>query len=304
MSNIIFKERTCTIKIYGEETILSYNNKKEQTPVIISFTFPETHMEFKISEIESDRPNVCSLKIYGVSRETYSLFHNKNFAKWGIEQFVEIYSGYDRDEELVYRGTLSRVRYNFDYGKQYMEVILDQNIKKYAVQRKSICINKATNVYDAVNILCKEFGYDLICNDKDDLKSIQLKNITFNGNLNQCLSQVLNKKMNYYIDNDNFVIYTNNSSLKKTYRLTFNNGLKSYPILDTNKLDEGEFYNIKHKLIPSIRSGDIVEIPIDKDGLFSDIDTGLYEKYIVQEYTSSFSPESDFTEMECVKQNG
>lgn len=301
----IFKERTATIKIYGEQREYNYSTKTEESqPVIITFTFPETYFEFKISEIESDRPNTCYLRIYGVSRETYSLFHNKNFAKWGTEQFVEIYSGYDRDEELVYRGTISRVRYSFDFGHQYMEVLLDQNMKKYAVQKKSICINRQTTVYEAVNILCTEFGYKLLCNNEDDLKSIQLKNITFNGNLRQCLAQVLNKKMNYYVDNDNVVIYTKDSNLEKRFRLIFDNGLKSYPVLDTNKLDEGEFYTIKHKLIPSIRSGDIIEIPIGKDGLFASFDSGKYEEYVVQEYNSTFSPENDMTEMECVKRNG
>ena len=300
-----FKERTCTVKIYGEEKDYDYSTATHITqPVVVSFTFPETYLEFKISEIESDKPNLCSLKIYGVSRETYSLFYNKNFAKWGTQQFVEIYSGYDRDEELVYRGCISRIRYNFDFGNQYMEMLLDQNMKKYAVQRKSICINRATSVYEATNILCKHFGYKLICNNEEDLQKIQLKNVTFNGNLSQCLSQVLNKRMKYYIDNDNVIIYTDSNSLKKVYRLTFDNGLKAYPILDTNKLDEGEFYTIKHKIIPSLRSGDIIEIPIGADGLFADFDSGKYQKYVVNQYTTTFSPENDSTEMECVKTNG
>lgn len=300
-----FKERTCTVKIYGEENDYNYATSKFTTePVIISFTFPETYIEFKISDIESDKPNLCSLKVYGVSRQTYSQFHNKNFAKWKTQQFVEIYAGYDRDEELVYRGTISRVRYSFDFGKQYMELLLDHNMKKYAVQRKSICINRQTTVFEAVNILCKEFGYTLLCNNEEDLRKIQLKNVTFNGNLPQCLSQVLNKKMKYYIDNDNVIIYTSNNQLKKTYRLLFSNGLISYPVLDTNKLDEGEFYKINNKMIPSLRAGDVVEIPIDSDGLFANFDSGVYQKYVVQEYTTTFSPNSDSTEMECVLSNG
>ncbi len=300
-----FKERTATIKIYGEEKITNeQSGKKEEVPVVISFTFPEIYLEFRIADIESDRPNLCSLRLYGVSRNTYSMFANKNFAKYGTQQFVEIYVGYNRGEELAYRGTISRVRYQFDFGKQYMEILLDHNMKKYAVQRKSICIATQTTTYDAINVLCKEFGYKLLCNNIDDLKKIRLKNITFNGNLKQCLSQVLNKTMNYYIDNDNVVIYTSDKSLKKIYRLTFDNGLKTYPTLDTNKINEGEFYSIKHKIIPSIRNGDIIEIPIGDDGLFAKVDTGRYQKYVVQEYTTTFSPENDSTEMECVKING
>lgn len=300
-----FKERTATIKIYGEEKVTNeQSGKKEEVPVVVSFTFPETYLEFRIADIESDIPNLCSLRLYGVSRNTYSMFANKNFAKYGTQQFVEIYVGYNRDEELVYRGTVSRVRYQFDFGKQYMEILLDHNMKKYAVQRKSICIATQATAYDAVNVLCKEFGYKLLCNNIDDLKKVRLKNITFNGNLKQCLSQVLNKTMNYYIDNDNVVIYTSDKSLKKIYRLTFDNGLKTYPTLDTNKINEGESYSIKHKIIPSIRNGDIIEIPIGDDGLFAKVDTGRYQKYVVQEYTTTFSPENDSTEMECVKING
>lgn len=300
----VFKLRTATVKING---IVPYDDnelKGDKQYALYTFTYPECHFEFKISQIESNSPNTCYLKIYGVSQDTYKLFETKQFATMSQQQMVEIYCGYDGDEELVYSGTISRVRYHFDFGSQYMEILLDQNIKKAKEQKHSLCIQRNTTLYEALNIVCKRFGYKLICNNQGDFEAINILPVTLEGNIRDCLSMLLNKKMSYYIDMNNIIIYSSNKQIKKEYKLLFENGLIGYPTLDTGKLDEGEKYTIKHKLIPSLRVGSVINIPVGDDGLFSSVDTGKYVKYKVEEFVSTFSTSKDMTEMECVKIDG
>lgn len=297
----VFKQRTATVRIYG---ITDFDQDGKDELAIYTFTFPECYFEFKISQIESDSPNSCYLKIPGISKDTYKIFEEKQFAKYGKNQIVEIFCGYDGDEEMVYRGTVSRVRYHFDFGAQWMEVILDQNMKKYRVQKHSICIQKPTTVYEAVSIVCKTFGYRFECLNQDDFQSINIRPMTFEGNIKQCLDSILNKHMSYYVDIDNVVTFSKNKSISKSYTLLFDNGLIAYPILDTSKLEDGDIYNIRHKIIPSIAVGSVIKIPVGEDGLFTDVDTGKYVEYIVEEFVSSFSPTQDITEMECRRKNG
>lgn len=288
--------RTATIRIYGFDDA----TKKTQDEVaVFSFTFPEAHLEFKIQDIDQESPSACVIRIYGVSKDTYKKFENKNFQNFKITQKCDIYLGYDKDEELVWNGVVSRVRYAFDFGKQYMEILLTQSMSKFHIQRHSICIQRQTTVWEAVQILCDHFGYKFECQNIEDFQNITLLPITLEGNFRQCLSDLLNNKMRYYIDNDKLVTYSTNSYIKKEYILTFDNGLISYPVLDTGKIDEGDFYTINHKAIPSMRRGARVKIAIQDDGSYSPINTGKFAVFEVEEYTTSFSTSQDTTEMRC-----
>lgn len=287
------KQRTATIKLFGMDD--DGSNK----PAIFSFTFPETYLEFRIVDIEQESPNSCYVKIYGISESTYRLFEEKKFQQFKKTQKCDIYLGYDRDEELVWSGVVSRVRYEFSFGKQYMEILLTQGIQKFNIQRHSICIQKQTNIYDALQTLCNTFGYTHECLNENAFKSISIKPTTLEGNMKKCLDDLLNKDMHYYIDNETLITYTFDGYIKKDYKLLFNNGLVAYPSLDTGKLDEGDFYTIMHKVIPSIRKGAKVKIPITQEGRYSSIDTGTYAEFEVLEYVTSFSTNQDSTEMKC-----
>lgn len=305
----ILKRRTASVRIYG---ITDFDSDGVDELAIYTFTFPECFFEFNISQIESDSPNSCYLKIYGVSRDTYKIFEEAKFKKYNKEQICEIYYGYDRDEEVVYRGTISRVSYRFNFGEQYIEFILDQNMKKFHTQRHSLCIQRQSTVYEAINIVCKEFGYKFECINRDELSSMTLAPVTIEGNFRQCIECLLNKNSSFYIDNatlitfgkTNKIIENADKTAKRIYTLTVDNGLKAYPLMDTGKTDDVDTYKIVNKLLPGISPGDIIKIPISDDGLFSPIDTGKYEEYIVQEFVSKFSSSQDSTEMECVKKNG
>ena len=104
--------------------------------------------------------------------------------------------------------------------------------------------------------------------------------------------------MKYIIDEQTLIVYSKTIPDKKQYKLLFDNGLITYPALDTNN-DEDDVYIIKHKLIPTMSVDAIIYIPVDNDGLFSEIDTGVYEKFVVDEFVSTFSPIQDLTEMQC-----
>lgn len=305
----IFKQRTASVRIYG---ITDFDSDGIDELAIYTFTFPETFFEFTISQIETDSPNSCYLKIFGISRDTYKIFEEAKFKKYEQEQICEIYYGYDRDEDLVYRGTISRVTYNFNLGEQYVEFILDQNMKKFQTQKHSICIQRQSTVYEALNIVCKEFGYKLYCMNEEILNSITIAPTTLEGNMSKCLSSLLNNKSSFYVDGntmitfpkDKGVIENADKTARRTYILLVINGLKSYPVLDTGKTDSVDIYKITNKILPGISPGDIIKVPIADDGLFSPIDTGKYEEYVVQEFVSKFSSSQDSTEMECVKKSG
>lgn len=287
--------RTCTLKIYQPST--SYSGSKATTE-IYTFTFPECYMEFRISQIDSDSPNSCYAKIYGISKDTYKLFQDSLFKKYNMKQIVEISIGYDRQEEVIYSGTLARVRYLFNSGQQIMEMLLNQDMEKYRIQRHSFCIQKNTNVYEALDVLCKMYGYTFVCLDEEVFKNTNIVASTFEGTFENCLKIILNKNMKYIIDEQTLIVYSKTIPDKKQYKLLFDNGLITYPALDTNN-DEDDVYIIKHKLIPTMSVDAIIYIPVDNDGLFSEIDTGVYEKFVVDEFVSTFSPIQDLTEMQC-----
>lgn len=291
-----WKKRTATLRIFGFESL---EKQQAEEAIVFSFTFPETYMEFRISDIDNDSPNACYVKIYGISKETYKMFENKKFEKFKEGQKCDIYLGYDRDEELLWNGVVSRVKYEFSFGQQYMEILLTQNMSKFHIQRHSICIQRETNTYEALGILCEQFGYRFECQNIEDFQNITLRPITLEGNFKECLKDLLNNKMGYYVDNDTLITYSTNKYIKKEYILLFNNGLIAYPTLDTGKIDEGDFYVIKHKAIPSMRKGARVKIPIDEHGDYSVDDTGKYVTFEVEEYLTSFGETADSTEMKC-----
>ena len=295
------KQATATVVIYG---ITDFDKDGVEDVVRFTFTYPECHFEFRVSDIESESPSACYLKIPGISKQTYSLFEDKRFAKYGKNQIVEIYFGYDREEELVYRGVVSRVRYHFDFGAQWMELLLDKNMKKFKTQKHSICIQRQSNIFEALSIICDAYGYTFECPDAQDLKSIQIAPTTFEGNMEDCLKTVIGNKMSYYVDMDKIVVYSKTKSINVSYILLFSNGLIAYPVLDTNKLEDGEIYSIKHRIMPGIKVGSILKMPVDKNGDYSENDTNSYEEYIVREYVTNFSSSQMITEMECEKRNG
>ena len=294
------KKRTCTLKIYQPED--SYD-KSRNTLALYSFRFPECYMEFKISQIDSDAPNNCYVKLFGISTDTYKIFEDSRFKKFGTKQIVEISIGYDREEEIIYSGTLSRVRYNFNYGQQVMELLLNQDIEKYKIQRHSFCISRETSVYEALQTICSMYGYSLECLDKDVFKNVRLKPTTLEGSFENCLNTILNKNMYYNIDESKLTVYSTTKPSGMEYKLGFNSGLISYPTLDTGKIDDGDYYTIKHKIIPSLKLNSTILIPIDKYGLFSPIDTGVYERFVVEQFVSTFSPTQDVVDIECRREN-
>lgn len=290
------RKRTATVKIYGFDDANAVANKDY---AVFTFTYPETFMYFKISGVDNEAPNSCYIRIYGISKDTYTKFENQNFKQFNITQKCDIYIGYDKEEELVWNGVVSRVKYDFNFGQQYIEILLTQSTSKFHIQKHSICIQKETNVYEAIGILCDNFGYKFQCQNIDDFQNLTLKPTTLEGNFRQCLADLLNGKMAYYVDNDTLITYSTDSYIRKEYILLFDNGLVTYPILDTGKLDEGDVYTITHKVIPSMRAGARIKIPVDIQGNYAPINTGQYVTFEVDEFITEFSNTNDSTVMKC-----
>lgn len=298
----MFKKKiTATVKIYG---ITSIHDTTVNTIARYTFSFPDCYLEFKISDIEKESPNACYIKIYGISKDTYKLFDDKKFAKFYAKQNAEIYVGYDGTEELVYSGTVSRVKYNFNFGEQSMEILLDKNSKKFKDIIKSTCLRTPMSLFDAVSIICAKYGYKLLCPEMPLFKSILIKPTTVEGSLQDCLKSIVGNSGSYYVDTDTIILYSKFKEVTSIYNLTFENGLISLPSLDTKKENDDEVYRIKSTLIPSMKVGAIIGVPIDSTGDYTSDFTGMFEYFVVREYVSTFSSNSMTTEMECEKKIG
>ena len=283
-----------TMKIRTASIMISKESSESKTlDDVYKFTYPEVKMEFKVSQADTDKPDACMFKIYGVSKETYKLFKIPKKGKYNKNQRVEITFGYDRDESLVYSGIIDRVIYSFENGSQILTVLINKDMNKFINMSSSISTKEKVTLGTALDLICKAYSYDILL-EKSVNKTISVGKLSYSGNVEGALKSVLSKRYNYYIDQDFIRVFSLNSSVYREIVLSMDNGLLKYPTEDS----KGKKVSIKSVLIPSLEAGVVIKIPVDDDW-FASTDTGVYRSFTIGRYSTSFSNGLGVSEMEC-----
>ncbi|MGL5049650.1 MAG: hypothetical protein ACRC6E_03345 [Fusobacteriaceae bacterium] len=288
------KIRKVIVKVYNSE-ITSVNGTTAKTKeAVYTFFYPEARIEFMISQTDTEQPDNCSVKIFGVSKETFSLFDNVRGKKYNDVQRVEIYYGYDGELSLVFSGVVSRAIYQFANGSQIMTILLSKNNRQFTNMIKAISMKSKQTMKTAINTIAKEYGYSVTYGNDGDFESLSIGRFCYTGSVRSALKHVLPKGYSYYINESAIHVYHVDKSVANEMKIWNESGLLEYPTEDSKQ----EKTTIKTILIPMVESGMKIKIPID-DVWFSDTDTGKYKTYVVKNYVSSFANGIGTTEFEC-----
>lgn len=295
---------------YRTGKVVIYKTETDRTEVR-SFFFPDTYFDFKVSQVDENNPDVCMCKIKGVDRATYGSLKLKDISKYKERYYAEIYLGYSGVNNLIYKGSISRIIYAFNKGGQELKLILDDNTIKFTKDIKHISIASETFLLDALTAICNTFEYKLYIDAHvNTLQSI--KRFAVTGSCKECIDSVINDTLDYNIKDHNIYIHkkgevpkyhlyknsqkSNVEAKTRNLVLHVNNGLLAYP--DDDSKDNK--YNLKAILIPDLAVGQIIKIPVDKDW-YTDYDSGTYVEFEVVKFSSSFASGLAVTEMECNK---
>ena len=295
---------------YRTGKIVIYKTETDRT-VIRSFSFPETYFDFKISQVDENSTDVCMCKIKGVDRSTYGLFKLKDESEYKERYYAEIYLGYSGNNDLIYRGSVSRIVYAFNKGAQELKFVLDDNTIKFTQDTKQISIASETFLLDVLTAISKTFEYNLyIDSHVHTLQSVKRFSVT--GTCKECMDSIIGDDLDYFVRDKNIYVrkrgfipkyhlykYGQKSNVEVKIRsivLHVNNGLLAYPDDDT----KDNKYNLKTIIIPDLSVGQIISIPVDKDW-YTDYDSGTYVNFRVVNFSSSFTNGFAMTEMECSK---
>lgn len=261
---------------------------------IYTFSYPETRIEFTVSQNDKERPDNCLVKIFGISKETYAIFDAKKNAGYVDNQRVEVYYGYDSDLQLVFSGTIDRVIYQFDSGAQTLTMLVTKNTRKFAMMKKTVSMNGEQTIKSAALQIGKTYGYDIKFSDSGNFDSVSIGRVSVTGSFEKAMKSILPKDYGFYTNETGCFIYHKDKSVAREITVWMQNGLLNYPTEDSKQ----ESTTIRTILIPSVESGMKINIPID-EYWFSPVDTGKYKTYVVKNYSSTFRNGIGTTEFEC-----
>lgn len=288
------KIRRVVVKIFQEQTKRIHSQIDEVKETAYTFSYPETKMDFMVSQTETDQPDGCFVKIYGVSKETYALFSSVKNKKIDDTQKIEVHYGYDSELSLVFSGTIDRATYSFSDGAQILTLLISKNARKFVNVKKPISTNESQTIKSALEIIGKEYGYTVRFGSGDTFGSVSIGRFCHTGTVKSALKSVLPAEYGYYINENEIYVYHKDNSTPREITIWSQNGLLAYPTEDSKQ----EKTTIKTILIPNVESGMKINIPVD-DIWFSPINTGKYRTYVVGNYVSSFQGGIGTTEFEC-----
>lgn len=291
------KVRRVEIKIYA------FDGKGAN---IYTFKYPEYNISFRINQTDSDKTDSASVAIAGIDKSTYGVFRMPNKSDYDNGHMVEIYHGYDDYLELVYRGKASSVDYDFSDGQQVLAFVLGQENRKFNTMAKPVSTSGSITLKELCGLITKTYTTDsgaqyMIALAPDVPNNLSVGKIGGTMPLSEFLNTSLPEEYGYYIKIDKIFIYSKKgqNSGGDEYVMFSQNGLLRYPIQSTRDKDKNEF-NITTILIPQIKCGDVIKIPVD-EYWYSKFDTGNYKRFVVKGYNSSFN-EIGQTELRCIEE--
>lgn len=266
---------------------------KGTTDYYSTFSYPETAMTFKVDARQDDDPVSCTVRIMGVSKNTYGYFSTTNKDKYFSSQKIEVYYGYDDDMSLVFTGGIERAMYAFENGAQTLIIMATRNKRAFGNMVKPISISGKQSLKQALDIIAEQYGYTIKYGDKV-FESISSGRFCFTGTIREALKSILPKWYGYHVYDKEVYVYHIDKSVPNEITLWFENGLLNYPTEDTKQ----ENTTIRSTLLPSVEFGTKINIPVD-DIWFADYDTGTYKTFVVKTFESSFENGIGVTTMEC-----
>lgn len=288
------KIRRVIVKVHQEQTKRIASQIDEVKETAYTFSYPETKIEFTVSQTDTEQPDGCYVKIYGISKETHSLFTSLKKKGYSETQKIEVFYGYDSELSLVFSGVVDRALYGFDGGQQILSLMITKNARKFTEAKKTVSINGQQAMRQVLQSIAKEYGYKIEFSKDEGFDSISTGRFSHTGTVRDALRSALPSGYSYYINEDSIFVYGKDMSVANEITVWFQNGLLSYPTEDSKQ----EKTTIKTILIPNIESGMVINIPVD-DIWFSSVDTGKYKRYVVKNYVSSFSNGIGTSEFEC-----
>lgn len=297
---------------YRSGKIVIYKNADDRTEVV-SFSLPETYFDFIINSMDSKNTDACVVSIYGVDRSTYSSFKLEDITKYSERYVVEIYLGYSGNDSLIYKGVVSRLSYAFNGGRAMMKLVLDDGSIKFNNVHRTISISEKQPIIEVLKTIASSYDYTLFVN-KQFNEALTINRYSFTGSCKDAIDSLLPEYMDYWIKNNHIYVWEKTGASKEGFKkystespdatdtadryivVHVNNGLLEYPNDDTKE----NKYKLKTILVPEIKSGLIIKIPVD-NGWYASYDSGVYEEFIVDKFNSSFSDGFGYTEMECSK---
>lgn len=258
-----------------------------------TFNYPDCKLAFNVTQKETDSPSNCTIRVSGISKETYAIFNTqKNSGYIGVQR-VEVYYGYDSELSLVFSGTIDRVMYVFNNGSQDLLMNVTKNARKFHNEVRTIALSGKQSIKSAVLAICKQFEYTARFGE-GDFEAIEIGRVGDTTTFENALKSVLPKDYGYYVNEKEIFVYHKDKSTPNLMTVWPQNGMLAYPTEDS----KGESTTIKTILIPTAEAGMKIKVPIDNIW-FSDIDTGKYKEYVVKHFSSSFSNGIGTTEFQC-----
>ena len=270
-----------------------YQDQKSGEEFQYTFNYPDANIMFRVSQTESDSPDNCFVKINGIDKKTYAVFSSAKNNKYTGTQRVEIYYGYDEDMSLAFSGTIDRVIYTFDGGSQTLMMLVTKNKRKFSNMTKAVSLSGKQSIKSAIENICREYGYTSKFGE-GEFASISVGRYCGTGTFDNAIRSVLPKDYGFYTKENEIFVYHKDKSVPNEITVWPQNGLLAYPTEDSKQ----EKTTIKTILMPNIESGMKLKVPID-DIWFSQVDTGTYKTYVVNNYTSVFQNGIGTTDFEC-----
>lgn len=209
-------------------------NKK----IMVKAEFPDINIEFTIegnSGITSDR---ALIKVYGISRETFSFFGKVLNKKLVIP--VKLYSGHETNNGVIFKGVVERVTFNYNGRDPYLELVCNENDMRMTGGRLGITFS-STNKLNIVKELCRMMGYSDRYIDIPERFNTYMSRYTVRGNFREALEELCkDSKLDFKYDAENVYVYPAVVNFNSFHKIDFRNGLLTYPRESNNNTFEFE----------------------------------------------------------------
>lgn len=267
---------------------------------ILEVDFNEADIEFQIDCLEGDYTNVCSFKIYGVSRERYVDLNS--YLEKDKEIPVEVLAGYITDSYFsnIFTGKITKLEYKFNNGDPYLECMLDQNSDRMYFNYIEKTYKEDTTREFVIRDIIESSGYIPKNIDiPNEFNTIYRRGYTAKGTPREILKKIASDtNMKFFFD-DKYVSVVPRwlDKQSEVIPLDFESGLITFP-----KKGVDNRYSFKMFLNHRVKSDYLILIVTDNFGrvLPSYSTEGVVNFYKVVKFKHTAGDINTFeTEVEC-----
>lgn len=264
------------------------------------FTYPETNIEFKVTQGAGGKPHICIIQIYGISRETYNQIEvNRTLADeigFVEKRIGKIYYGYDNELEEVFYGNISKTTYEVKAGESIMTIQLDHQLDVFEKQVKALSTEFELNLGSFLNIVEGVFTNFTFFIESNVDRNLKIPKISKVSSIEDILKEVLPSNIGYNIYKSVINIYNiGERSAGIVVDISEDRGLINKPKLTSMQ----KTVDIRTVLIPEIREGVYVVIPYELGSEMFYNDDGETVLEVLSDWSSEFSRGIGYTKAKC-----